>query len=84
MTRSFHDVCLQRHGIVLALDRAGVVGNDGATHNGVFDIAYLRHLPGIVLMAPKDGMELKAMLKKAVQIESPGGNTVPESRCAGR
>lgn len=67
----FHDVCLQGHGIVLALDRGGIVGNDGPTHNGVFDIAYLRHLPGIVLMAPKDGMELKAMLNKAVRLDSP-------------
>ncbi|MFQ5962873.1 MAG: 1-deoxy-D-xylulose-5-phosphate synthase [Candidatus Scalinduaceae bacterium] len=67
----FHDVCLQGHGIVMALDRAGVVGSDGPTHNGVFDIAYLRHLPGIILMAPKDGTELKIMLNKAVQLNSP-------------
>ena len=67
----FHDVCLQEHSMVLALDRAGIVGSDGPTHNGVFDIAYLRHLPGMVLMAPKDGTELKAMLGKAVQLDSP-------------
>jgi 1-deoxy-D-xylulose-5-phosphate synthase len=62
----FHDACLQRNGIVFALDRAGVVGNDGPTHNGVFDIAYLRNLPDIILMAPKDGNELKSMLKIAL------------------
>jgi 1-deoxy-D-xylulose-5-phosphate synthase len=69
----FHDVCLQRqeNGVVFALDRAGIVGSDGPTHNGVFDIAYLRHLPGIILMAPKDGSELKAMLKFAVESDSP-------------
>ncbi|MEP9411440.1 MAG: 1-deoxy-D-xylulose-5-phosphate synthase [Candidatus Brocadia sp.] len=62
----FHDVCLQRNKVVFALDRAGIVGNDGPTHNGVFDIAYLRNLPEIVLMAPKDGNEFKAMLKLAL------------------
>ena len=67
----FHDVCLQKNGILLSLDRAGIVGNDGPTHNGVFDIAYLRHLPGITLMAPKDGAELKAMLHRAIQLNTP-------------
>ena len=62
----FHDICLQRNGVVFALDRAGIVGNDGPTHNGVFDIAYLRNLPEIILMAPKDGNELKTMLKIAL------------------
>lgn len=63
----FHDICLQRNNVVFALDRAGIVGNDGPTHNGVFDIAYLRNLPEIVLMAPKDGNELKSMLKLALE-----------------
>ncbi|MDR4505186.1 MAG: 1-deoxy-D-xylulose-5-phosphate synthase [Candidatus Scalindua sp.] len=67
----FHDVCVQGHSMVLALDRAGIVGSDGPTHNGVFDIAYLRHLPGMVLMAPKNGSEFKAMLEKAVTLDSP-------------
>ena len=73
----FHDICSQRNGVVFALDRAGIVGNDGPTHNGVFDIAYLRNLPEIILMAPKDGNELKSMLKialdsgKAVAIRYP-------------
>jgi len=62
----FHDICLQRNGAVFALDRAGIVGNDGPTHNGIFDIAYLRNLPEIILMAPKDGNELKSMLKIAL------------------
>jgi len=68
----FHDICLQRNGVVFALDRAGIVGNDGPTHNGVFDIAYLRNLPEIILMAPKDGNELKSMLKIALD----SGNAV--------
>jgi 1-deoxy-D-xylulose-5-phosphate synthase len=62
-----HEVCLQELPVVFALDRAGIVGNDGATHNGVFDIAFLRTFPNIVLMAPKDGNELKQMLEIAVK-----------------
>lgn len=69
----FHDVCLQErdNAVVFCMDRAGLVGNDGPTHHGVFDIAYLRHLPGIILMAPKDGEELKQMLKLAVECNRP-------------
>lgn len=65
----FHDICLQGNGVVFVLDRAGIVGDDGPTHNGVFDIAYLRNLPEIVLMAPKDGDELKGMLKLALDLD---------------
>src|SRR5205823_12436651 len=49
-----HDVCLQKLNVVFCMDRAGLVGDDGPTHHGAFDIAYLRCLPGIVLMAPRD------------------------------
>jgi len=70
MQRSYdqiiHDVCLQGLHVVFCLDRAGIVGEDGATHHGVFDIAYLRHMPNMVLMAPKDQAELKGMLDFAV------------------
>ena len=61
----FHDVCIQELPVVFALDRAGFVGADGPTHHGLFDIAYLRHLPNLVLMAPKDGNELAAMVRFA-------------------
>jgi 1-deoxy-D-xylulose-5-phosphate synthase len=69
----FHDVCLQEreNAVVFCMDRAGLVGNDGPTHHGVFDIAYLMHLPGIILMAPKDGRELKQMLRTAVEYNRP-------------
>lgn len=69
----FHDVCLQmrENSVVFAMDRGGLVGNDGPTHHGTFDIAYLRHLPGMKLMAPKDGRELKLMLKLAIDTEGP-------------
>jgi 1-deoxy-D-xylulose-5-phosphate synthase len=62
----FQEVCLQGLPVVLAIDRACLVGPDGPTHHGVFDIAFLRTLPGIVLMAPKDGAELSAMLDFAL------------------
>jgi 1-deoxy-D-xylulose-5-phosphate synthase len=61
-----HDVCLQKLGVVFAMDRAGLVGDDGPTHHGAFDIAYLRCLPNIVLMAPRDEAMLVHMLHTAV------------------
>jgi 1-deoxy-D-xylulose-5-phosphate synthase len=61
-----HDVCLQRLNVVFALDRAGLVGDDGPTHHGAFDIAYLRCLPNIVLMAPRDEALLADMLHTAL------------------
>ncbi len=61
-----HDVCLQRLNVVFALDRAGLVGDDGPTHHGAFDIAYLRCLPNIVLMAPRDEAMLVHMLRTAL------------------
>lgn len=66
-----HDVSLQNLPVVFALDRAGVVGNDGPTHHGVFDISYLRHLPNMTIMAPRDENELQHMLKTAVSHEGP-------------
>jgi len=62
-----HDVCLQALPVVFCLDRAGIVGEDGATHQGIFDIAYLRHMPNIVLMAPKSPQELEMMLEFAMR-----------------
>jgi len=61
-----HDVCLQKLNVVLAMDRAGLVGDDGPTHHGIFDIAYLRCLPNIVLMAPRDEAMLVHMLHTAL------------------
>jgi 1-deoxy-D-xylulose-5-phosphate synthase len=61
-----HDVCLQRLNVVFAMDRAGLVGDDGPTHHGAFDIAYLRCIPNIVLMAPRDEAKLVDMLHTAL------------------
>jgi 1-deoxy-D-xylulose-5-phosphate synthase len=78
-----HDVCIQKLPVVFAMDRAGVVGNDGETHQGVFDIAYLRTIPEITLMCPSDENELQHMLYTAVQhkegptaIRYPRGNGI--------
>jgi 1-deoxy-D-xylulose-5-phosphate synthase len=64
-----HDVCLQKLNVVFAMDRAGLVGDDGPTHHGVFDIAYLRCLPNIVLMAPRDEAMLVNMLHTALRYD---------------
>jgi 1-deoxy-D-xylulose-5-phosphate synthase len=64
-----HDVCLQRLNVVFAMDRAGLVGDDGPTHHGAFDIAYLRCLPNIVLMAPRDEAMLPRMLRTALSYD---------------
>jgi 1-deoxy-D-xylulose-5-phosphate synthase len=61
-----HDVCLQRLPVVFAMDRAGFAGDDGRTHHGIFDLSYLRCLPNMVIMAPKDENELRHMLRTAV------------------
>ena len=66
-----HDICLQKLPVVFCLDRAGIVGEDGPTHQGTFDIAYLRHMPNIMMMAPKDPEELKSMLEFAVRQPMP-------------
>ncbi len=62
----FHDICLQKLPVTIAMDRAGLVGDDGPTHHGVFDLSFLRHLPGITVMAPKDENELRHLLKTAI------------------
>lgn len=66
-----HDVCLQKLPVVFMLDRAGIVGEDGATHQGLFDISYLRAMPNLVFMAPKDENELQHMLYTALQLSQP-------------
>ncbi len=67
----FHDVCLQKLPVVIAMDRAGLVGDDGPTHHGAFDLSFMRHLPGLTFMAPKDENELRHMLKTALDLKAP-------------
>ena len=66
-----HDVCIQNLPVVFAMDRGGIVGDDGRTHQGAFDISYLRPIPNIVLMAPKDENELQHMVYTAVKHNGP-------------
>ena len=72
-----HDVCLQKLPVVFCMDRAGLSGDDGPTHHGVFDISYLRGIPEIVLMAPKDEDELADMMKTAVELPGPSAIRYP-------
>jgi len=69
----FQEVVLQKLPVVFAMDRAGLVGEDGATHNGLYDLAFLRCFPGIVLMAPKDGNELHEMMRLSLALPGPSG-----------
>ena len=66
-----HDVCLQRLPVIFAIDRAGIVGADGETHQGIFDLSYLSHIPNMTIMAPKCVSELKSMLAFAVKEDYP-------------
>ncbi|HYA32098.1 MAG TPA: 1-deoxy-D-xylulose-5-phosphate synthase [Thermodesulfovibrionales bacterium] len=75
-----HDVCLQNLPVIFAIDRAGVVGEDGPTHQGVFDISFLRHIPNLLFMAPKNGEELRAMLRLAVRHNGPSAIRYPRGR----
>lgn len=78
-----HDVCLQNLPVTLCLDRAGLVGADGATHHGAFDLSYLRTMPGMVIMAPKDENELRNMLYTAVNYEGPAAVRYPRGEGIG-
>jgi 1-deoxy-D-xylulose-5-phosphate synthase len=78
-----HDVCIQALPVTLAMDRSGLVGADGATHQGMFDVAYLRALPNVIVMAPKDENELQHMLKTAVECGHPAAIRYPRGSGAG-
>ena len=78
-----HDVCLQKLPVLFCMDRAGLSGDDGPTHHGLFDIAYLRGIPEIVLMAPKDEDELADMMKTALQLPGPSAIRYPRGLVAG-
>ncbi len=79
----FHDVCLQNLPVVFAIDRAGVVGSDGPTHHGLFDLSYLRPLPNLIVMAPKDENELQHMLLTAIECGTPAALRYPRGNGIG-
>lgn len=78
-----HDVCIDAHPVVFALDRGGIVGEDGPTHHGLFDFAYLRPMPNMTVMAPMDENELARMLATAVQHDGPIALRYPRGRGTG-
>lgn len=78
-----HDVCLMNLNVTFAIDRAGLVGEDGATHQGVFDLTYLRCIPNMAVMAPKDEEELKRMLKTAIEHPGPAALRYPRGAAVG-
>jgi 1-deoxy-D-xylulose-5-phosphate synthase len=77
-----HDVALPHLPVTLALDRAGLVGEDGPTHHGAFDLCYLRHIPGLVVMAPSDLTELGAMLRTGLELGAPAAIRYPRGEGA--
>jgi 1-deoxy-D-xylulose-5-phosphate synthase len=78
-----HDVCLEAHHVVFAIDRGGIVGEDGPTHHGLFDYAYLRLMPNMVIMAPKDENELARMLVTAINHNGPVAVRYPRGTAQG-
>ena len=79
----YHDICLMDIPVVFALDRAGIVPDDGPTHQGINDIIYLRHLPNMIVMAPKDENELQHMIKSAFSYAHPAAVRFPKARGLG-
>ncbi len=79
----YHDVCLQDLPVVFVLDRAGIVSDDGPTHQGINDIAYLRHMPNMILMAPRDENELQHMLQSALAYGHPAAIRFPKGEAVG-
>ncbi|MBA4349129.1 MAG: 1-deoxy-D-xylulose-5-phosphate synthase [Thermodesulfovibrio sp.] len=75
-----HDVCIQNLPVIFAIDRAGIVGEDGSTHQGLFDISFLRGVPNLIFMAPKDLNELKKMLVFAIRHNGPAAIRYPRGR----
>jgi len=78
-----HDVCIEAHHVVFAIDRGGIVGEDGPTHHGLFDYSYLRNIPNMTIMAPKDENELVKMLKTALDHDGPIALRYPRGKAVG-
>lgn len=78
-----HDVCIDAHHVVFALDRGGIVGEDGPTHHGLFDYSFLRSIPNMTIMAPKDEHELALMLRAAVEHNGPVAIRYPRGKGEG-
>ncbi|HEV2528650.1 MAG TPA: 1-deoxy-D-xylulose-5-phosphate synthase [Thermomicrobiales bacterium] len=79
----YHDVCLQRLPVVFAMDRAGFAGDDGRTHHGIYDLSYLRCMPNMTVMAPKDEAELRHMLATSLKLDGPSAIRYPRGAGVG-
>ncbi len=77
-----HDVCIQNLHVIFAIDRAGIVGDDGETHQGIYDVSFLSHIPNLTVMAPKNGSELKEMLEFAIQHNGPVAIRYPRGKAS--
>jgi 1-deoxy-D-xylulose-5-phosphate synthase len=78
-----HDVCLQNLPVIFAIDRAGLVGDDGPTHHGAYDLSFLRNVPNLTILAPRDERELGDMLKTAIELNGPVAIRYPRGGCCG-
>ncbi len=79
----YHDVCMQNLPVIFAIDRAGIVGGDGETHQGLYDLSFLRSVPNMTIMAPKDEQELQDMMETAVNMDSPVAIRYPRGSVEG-
>ncbi len=79
-----HDVALQNLPVIFLVDRAGIVGEDGSTHHGLFDIAYLRHIPNMTIMAPRDELEMARMIECAIKLSAPSAIRFPRGSGLGK
>lgn len=77
------DVCMQNLPVVFCLDRAGIVGNDGETHHGIFDLSYLSHMPNLTIMSPRNGQELQSMLAYSLTLPGPSAIRYPRGESSG-
>lgn len=75
-----HDICLQNLPVIMCVDRAGIVGQDGETHQGIFDLSFFSMIPNLTVMAPKDFQELEAMLSFAVNLRKTSSHSIPKRR----
>ena len=76
-----HDVCLQNLGVIFMIDRAGIVGEDGPTHHGLFDISFLRHMPNMIIAAPSNEEDFKNIFQKAISAQKPFAIRYPKGEC---
>ncbi len=78
-----HDICLNKLSVTFAIDRAGIVGSDGPTHQGIYDLSFLSHIPELLVMAPKNGAELKQMLEFSISYSGPSAIRYPRGEAYG-